>query len=83
MVLTYPRSIRRDGCDGARLSQHSAVQRRRTLHQLVPRATSIAVLVDPKGPGPVVDVLLHDTPEAASAPGVQVSTVTAATESAM
>jgi putative ABC transport system substrate-binding protein len=48
------------------------------LHQLVPRATSIAVLVNPKGPGP--DILLHDTQEAAPALGVQVSIVTATTE---
>ena len=51
------------------------------LHQLVPRATSIAVLVNPKGPGPLVDMLLHDTDEAASALGVQVRTVTATTQS--
>jgi putative ABC transport system substrate-binding protein len=49
------------------------------LHQLVPRATSIAVLVNPKGPGP--DLLLHDTQEAAPSLGVHVSIVTATTES--
>jgi putative ABC transport system substrate-binding protein len=49
------------------------------LHELVPRATSIAVLVNPKGPVPAV--LLHDTHEAAPALGLQVSIVTATTES--
>jgi putative tryptophan/tyrosine transport system substrate-binding protein len=47
------------------------------LHQLVPRATSIAVLENPKGPG---HIMLNDTQEAASALGVQVSIVTATTD---
>jgi putative tryptophan/tyrosine transport system substrate-binding protein len=47
------------------------------LHQLVPHAMSIAVLINPKNPAPV----MHDAQEAAPALGVQVSIVTATTES--
>jgi putative tryptophan/tyrosine transport system substrate-binding protein len=49
------------------------------LHELVPHATSIALLVNPKRP--TLDPVSHDAQEAAPALGVQVSIIRATTES--